>query len=259
MGQNGEHMIDHFSKALADRFPDAEILAPQGFEDYAPEKRSPRANPEGTPDADMPNMPSSPEDRDLSHLRQWFSLAVNPPELIKKSKKILKAFNRAVLWFRMMGAEERLNNFIDEALIERRLNDKNLVIMGFSQGGSLALYTALRRDKECAALICHSGIFHGNVPVSSKPPTLLVHGMTDKVILPETADRAKKILKKSGVPVTLEKIDGLGHRTNAQAAKIYTDFIEAQLKKTPGYAPKKKRKKGRWIKPALKIKRLITK
>ena len=258
MGQTGEHMIDHFSKALADRFPDAEILAPQGFENYAPEKRGSRADPAATPDADMPNMPGDRQDRDLTHLRQWFSLAVNSPDIVKKSKKILKVFNRAVLWFRMMGAEEQVNRFIDEALIERGLSDKNLVIMGFSQGGSLALYTALRRDKECAALVCHSGIFHGSVPVTSKPPTLLIHGNMDKVVLPEVADRAQTILRKYGVPVRLEIIEGLGHRTNGQAARIYTDFIEKQLKKTHDKAPRKSRKKGRWIKSALKIKRLIT-
>ena len=258
MGQSGEHMIDHFSKALADRFPEAEIMAPQGFEGYTPERRGSRADPKAVPDTDMPNMPGAPEDRDLSHLRQWFSLAVNPPALVKKSRRALKAFNRAVLWFRMMDAEGQVNHFIDTALAERGLDDKNLVIMGFSQGGSLALYTALRRDKECAALICHSGIFHGNVPVSSKPATLILHGEKDKVILPEVADRSHKLLKKCGVPAQLKKIEGLGHRTSGEAAAIYTDFIDKQFKKAASAEAVKRRKKGRWVKTALKIRKLIT-
>ncbi len=246
-------MIDYFTKTLADRFPDAEFLAPQGFERYTPQ-RTMGAEP------DMPNMPGANGDnKELPRLRQWFSLAVaRPPTLIGKSSKLSRFFNRGVLWLRMMGAEEKLNRYIDRALKERDLDERHLVLLGFSQGGSLALYTGLRRSRPPAAVVSHSGLFHGNVPVSSLPQTLLVHGTKDKIIVIDAADKALGLLLKKKVPAHLEKIEGLGHRTNDKALLACANFISDKLALAQQQSPARPRRKGRWIGQALKLRRLLT-
>lgn len=252
MGQSGLDMIDYFTKTLADRFPDAEFLAPQGFERYTPQRTM------GAGD-DMPNMPGTGGDsKELPRLRQWFSLAVNPPPaLIRKSPGLSRIFNRGILWLRMMGAEEKLNRYIDKALHERGLDERQLVILGFSQGGSLALYTGLRRSKPPAAVISHSGLFHGGIPPSSLPETLLIHGTKDKIISVTAADRALELLLKKKVPARLEKIEGLGHRTNERALAACASFIHEKLAMAQSLTPTRARRKGRWIRPALRFKKLF--
>ena len=262
MGQNGEQMIDHFSKALADRFPDAEILAPQGFEDYTAEESSASKKIGGTAFSDMPNLPCLREESKGENLRQWFSLAVDPGDgmigkSIQKSKRLNKAFNKTVLWMRGMDVSLAINAMIDKALAERGLDERHLAIIGYSQGGAITPYIAVNRKKECAAVVCHSGVFHGHTPATSRPHTLILHGLMDKIIPHAAADRSARLLENLGVPVTVHKIESLGHRVNDQSLKLCTDFIATRLEKMREVDLTASRKKGWWIKAALLLKKII--
>ena len=53
-----------------------------------------------------------------------------------------------------------LNNFIDRQLAKFNLEEKDLVLLGFSQGAMIALYVALRREKPVAGVISFSGLLN---------------------------------------------------------------------------------------------------
>ena len=52
---------------------------------------------------------------------------------------------------------KKINNFIDYVLKENQLNEKNLVLGGFSQGCMLALEAGLQRKNKIKAIIGYSG------------------------------------------------------------------------------------------------------
>src|SRR5260221_7704103 len=76
---------------------------------------------------------------------QWFDLASMDPG------HILKGIREAL---------PHLNSFLDEALKKRGLNDKNLALVGFSQGTMMALQVGLTRPKACAGILGYSGAYY---------------------------------------------------------------------------------------------------
>lgn len=134
-------------------------------------------------------------------------------------------------WFKIKGnnlvkmltlklAIYRANKFIDKQLKKYGLTDKDLVLMGYSQGGMMALYTGLSRNKPCAGIISHSGFYMGDqgglFPARSRPPVMTLMGADDALFNnPESRfpqhDASVKKLRKQGVEVTNVMVPRLGH------------------------------------------------
>ena len=77
---------------------------------------------------------------------QWFSFGDRAPEAILAGTK---------------AAANILDAFLDEALATRGLSDRDLALVGFSQGTMMALYVALRRPQSVAAVVGYSGALVG--------------------------------------------------------------------------------------------------
>ena len=94
-----------------------------------------------------------------------------------------------------------LNDFIDKELRKRSMTDKDLILIGFSQGAMMALYTALRRTDPCAAVLAYSGMLFGhedlNKPNITKPPIFLAHGDSDDVVDVSNTESAYEHLKNA--------------------------------------------------------------
>lgn len=160
--------------------------------------------------------PNAPFNCDMSPFGyQWFSL------MSWKAESMLE------------GAKEAapiLNNFIDEKLKEFGLGDKNLALVGFSQGTMMALHVALRRPKPCAGVIGYSGALLESEDmaeeVKSTPKICLVHGMMDPVVPFISMDKARKKLEELGAEVETTARPMLPHGIDPEGMDAGKSFLK---------------------------------
>jgi phospholipase/carboxylesterase len=91
-----------------------------------------------------------------------------------------------------------LNAFIDQELTRYRLTEKDLVLVGFSQGTMLSLQVGLRRERPIAGILGYSGAMPGGAKLKdemrSKPPVFMIHGDQDPVLpLPMMLDAVQNL------------------------------------------------------------------
>jgi phospholipase/carboxylesterase len=163
--------------------------------------------------------PNAPEPCDQSPTgRQWYSFRDASP--------------RALL-----GGAERaramIDGYLDAELARLELGDDRLALVGFSQGGMMALYVGLRRRRRVGAIISYSGAFFAGAeraaPVS-RPPILLVHGDEDQVVPLDTLHVALGELAKAEVPAEFHVCRGLGHGIDEEALELGGAFLKANLR-----------------------------
>lgn len=123
-----------------------------------------------------------------------------------------------------------LNSFIDEQLEKFSLEEKDLVLVGFSQGTMMSLYTGLRREKEVAGIIGFSGLLVNGEnlrkEIASRPPVCLVHGTLDPVVPFFHLETAKATLEELGVPVEAHSISGLMHGIDGDGINAAIEFLK---------------------------------
>ena len=97
------------------------------------------------PDADFVS-PHAPQRCDAGFGYQWFPIArLDPAELMRGVE----------------SAAPVLDDFIDEELSRRGLDESRLALVGFSQGTMMSLHVGLRRPRPPAAIIGYSGALAG--------------------------------------------------------------------------------------------------
>lgn len=107
-----------------------------------------------------------------------------------------------------------LNAFLDARLAEYGLKDKQLALLGFSQGAMMAMHVAPRRAAEMAGVVAISGRLLepekiGEITV--KPPVLLIHGDRDEVVPFGNMQHAGQVLTGAGVTTYGHVMKGAGH------------------------------------------------
>lgn len=148
-------------------------------------------------------------------------------------------------WFQIDGAKQdffprleevarNLNLFIDAQRDMFGLSDRNVVLMGFSQGGGTALYTAYTRCTELAGLICHSAPVlekdGGDSNLKARPKTLFIYGTDDPEFSQDSyAHSFNWVQSYIGGQGNKEIVPGLAHYTSTQSRKICADYIRAVL------------------------------
>jgi len=147
--------------------------------------------------------------------RQWFGFEDRTPEA------------------RLAGARAAgtlLDAFLDEALAARKLDARDLALVGFSQGAMMSLLVALQRPSKVAGVVSYSGGILDEQElaglVRSRPPVLLVHGDADPVVPFTELGRAERALKKLGVPVTAERRPRLAHGIDERGLVLGGQFLQ---------------------------------
>jgi phospholipase/carboxylesterase len=145
---------------------------------------------------------------------QWFSIRNLQPET------------------RLAGARRAapfVDAFIDAQLDRHKLTEKNMVVIGFSQGAMIGLHVGLRRQRPLAGLISHSGMLIGenllNTGITARPPVLLTHGAIDDVVPVAALSVAATALQSCGVPVEAHTIPGLGHGIDESTIRLDLQFL----------------------------------
>ncbi|QQR69991.1 MAG: dienelactone hydrolase family protein [Alphaproteobacteria bacterium] len=171
------------------------------------------------PDAEF-IAPDAPWPHDMLPFgRQWFSLRRMDPAFILDG---------------VQKAAPILDAFLDQALSERGLTDKDLILIGFSQGTMMSLYVGPRRASACAAIIGFSGMLVGPElmadAVASRPPVLLVHGADDEVLTADASRVAAKVLEANGFQTELVICPNLPHSIDNLGVESAARFLQAVFK-----------------------------
>jgi phospholipase/carboxylesterase len=170
------------------------------------------------PDAEF-SSPHAPEACDMAPSgRQWFSLQSREPASM------------------LAGAERAapiLNEFIDCELARLNLTDRELALVGFSQGTMMALHAGLRRPRSPAAIIGFSGSLVAPEllasEASARPPVLLIHGDRDEVVPVQALHEAVAGLASAAVGVIWHVCNGMGHQIDQTGLDMGTEFLSVHL------------------------------
>jgi phospholipase/carboxylesterase len=165
-----------------------------------------------------PNAPH-PYDAYPEGCYQWFSVADRSPEKILAGAK---------------SAEKFLNEFIDRQLKRFNLSEKDLIVVGFSQGAMMALHTCLRRKNPAALVVGFSGSLIApellSSEIKSRPDVLLIHGTDDQIVPVSKIYEAEQYLKDNNVPVNAYTYDNIGHSIDQAGFIKMIDTIKEKLK-----------------------------
>jgi len=152
-------------------------------------------------------------------MTSWFDLYSTDLEAKEDEDGIKSAFNL-------------VNSFITEE-IRRGIPSSRIVLGGFSQGGALALYTALNIKHKLAgvvALSCylplHKQVDQAEV-VNKDTPVLQVHGDADQVVQLRWGQLTFQLLESKGLLKNhlFRTYRGLGHDINNEVMDDVKDFL----------------------------------
>lgn len=158
-----------------------------------------------------PNAPFEREDGGY----QWFSLED------RREPAILSGIERAA---------DILDSFIDMKLKSFGFSEKQLSLVGFSQGAMLALHTSLRHLRPCSSVVAYSGRLVAPSRLSgelkSKPNICIIHSRDD-VVVPFTAfEAAVEALTNNNIEIESHSLDGIGHTIDDKGIKLGAEFIK---------------------------------
>jgi phospholipase/carboxylesterase len=150
--------------------------------------------------------------------RQWFSLQDRTPTMIAAG---------------VQAAAPVLDAFIDSERDRFGLQDRNIALIGFSQGTMMSLYAAPRRANALAGVVGYSGalVAAERLPaeVKSRPPMLLVHGEEDPVVPFAALRAAVTALRAAGIEAHELARPGLPHSIDEEGIAAGIAFLRQVL------------------------------
>ena len=148
---------------------------------------------------------------------EWFDLMQTSLEKIK---------------IEMQSSLSKLDHFIRGQLLEHNLSNKDLFLMGFSQGTMMSLQLALSYSEPVAGILGYSGkIFDFDElkkNIHSKPPIFLFHGTDDTIIPLEEMYSSYEFLKDQLFDVNYKVFTNCGHSITPEGLSLGLDFIKSK-------------------------------
>ncbi len=159
--------------------------------------------------------PNAPDPlRGLANGYQWF-----PLQTLSREERLVGT----------IAAAPTLHNFIDQELERYGLEDKDLVLIGFSQGTMMSLHVGLRRPSAIAGIVGFSGAMalseNWKDEITSKPPVVLIHGESDNVVPVELMHQAFIALQEIDVDVDNHVTPGLMHSISPDGLHKAVEFL----------------------------------
>jgi len=149
---------------------------------------------------------------------QWFDLSSEKEEKILENSLI---------------AEQKLSKFLDQVLDNFKLEQKNIALIGFSQGCMITIQVALKRKKQINCLIGYSGKVinqkHLSMNIYSKPKIFLMHGDRDNIVSPNHLLEAKEFLAKQGIKIKTKIFKNCEHRIPVEGLSAGLAFLRKNL------------------------------
>ena len=144
--------------------------------------------------------------------RQWFPLALRDRDEIVTG---------------LAGAAPILRTFLKSELQSRGLRPFDLALVGFSQGGMLALDVGLRLDGPIAGIVALSCLLASPPSVADGPfpPVMLGHGADDPLVPAVAMAAAESSLRGLGVSVEAHLRPGLSHGIDGEEIALAARFL----------------------------------
>ena len=184
--------------------------------------------------------------KDISVLANyWKNFLPNTIFVCPNAPEVCKVNPSGFQWFDLMDqtddeilsksliAEKKLNSFIDEVLDVNNLDDKNLGLVGFSQGCMISLQTAVKRKKKIKCVIGYSGKLlnpsHMEKNINSRPEIYLMHGEIDGVVPINALLEAKYFFEKNKYKISTKIFEKCEHRIPNEGLSIGLEFLKKNL------------------------------
>ena len=145
---------------------------------------------------------------------QWFDLTKDDPKYILEQS---------------INAEKILIKFISEIKTKFNLENKKIILSGFSQGCMMSINLGLTSEDEYNCIIGFSGkiIDQDNLANRKKVSTntLLIHGDSDQVVSPHFMLEAKDFFIRNNVEIETHLIKNCDHHIPIEASSIALNYI----------------------------------
>ena len=151
---------------------------------------------------------------------QWFDLMdQSEDEILSKS----------------LIAERKLNLFISEIANKNKVKDKDIALVGFSQGCMISLQTGIKRKNEIACVLGYSGkvinIEHLKKNINSRPKIYLMHGDIDQVVPVNSLLESKHFFEQNDYQISTKIFQQCEHRIPNEGLSIGLEFLKKNLSK----------------------------
>ncbi len=173
-----------------------------------------------------------------------FSRAASPEWLIVSPRAPLTApTSQGYSWFNFEGGKtdpttlqaalSYLDAFIAALKARYRIDDARIVMLGFSQGASMAYAYMLAEPTRLRGVVSLGGFIPGYltkqiIPPLNGLPVLILHGTQDEVIAVEIARKNRDLLLAHGAQVTFFE-EAVGHRVGAGGMRLLTEWLAERL------------------------------
>jgi phospholipase/carboxylesterase len=131
------------------------------------------------------------------------------------------------------AAASILDAFIDDELAKRGLTERDLTLVGFSQGTMMSLFVGPRRERQLAGIVGFSGRLIApellGEELRTRPPILLIHGTDDPLVPYDLLAEAETALSAAGVPVETLTCPGIGHSIDGDGLQRGGQFLQRVL------------------------------
>lgn len=148
-------------------------------------------------------------------------------------------------WFDLHGLDEnatedengiesavaRIERIIDE-VVAKGIPSHRVVVAGFSQGGAVALTTALRSRRKLAGVVALSTwlpMRHTYPqtlgPYATSTPIFVAHGTADQVVRIRLAELSMEALQQIGIDASLSTYPGVTHSASEAELMDVANFI----------------------------------
>lgn len=145
---------------------------------------------------------------------QWYSLMERTYDNIKKGTE---------------NASPILEDFVVSCMMQYGLEEKDIMLLGFSQGAMMCLHLGYRMKQEIAGVVGLCGRLNMadllSKELKHKPDTILVHGAEDKIVDPNEMYEAEKVLMAEGVKVKTHLRPFLAHGIDKETVNIVGAFM----------------------------------
>ncbi len=162
-----------------------------------------------------PNGYQAFDEPSMINSRQWFSL-------VDRSMAAMLSGLRA--------ASSVLITFIDAKIKELGFHDYgDVILVGFSQGAMLSLYTTYTASIPFCGVISYSGALILNdlsdIKTNNTTKILIIHGTDDSVVPPSAFDHACIALGANSIEFEAHKLNGMEHTVDERACKLGREFL----------------------------------
>lgn len=126
-----------------------------------------------------------------------------------------------------------INREIDRTARQLGITDDKIAVFGFSMGGIVGTYAALRRAQPCAAVVSHSGALCVTLcPIYSRPPILTITGQEDRLLRsgPFHHSVGNAFAGCQGLKVESLTPAGLGHEMTPETLAVSSAFLAKHLR-----------------------------